>query len=896
MKKNNLVLVFVCFLIIGNLAFVLAEENKTINLAEVLGLKDVEIYGENINYQSLEGGNLAIYFNEKESFFVDKDGNVFNEVNFEKDNFILLNSNGEIIKIDLWTTEMENVFILNKNRVPVPANSHFYFSGNKVTINVADDSKFLERPLFSDDFPIEINGKNIKLSENLLLKEGTFLLDSNGTFLLKGLADFNKMRLSVSDEKNKVLIIDSNKNLDGFFGNYVKFVDGKLEIKSQVEGNVNLEVLPGNDFFGTNKRKYERDKKGEFVLFEEEGNFFKDEQGFKYELIPDEKDFLNLNLKNGDSLIIKERIEEDRKLIPLIEHNSFEGGSTIVGNGLNTFVLNGSDLFWETKKYSTKEEFLETYKGKYKSLPFELESNSFPKGYFLKGGSAEQFELVSFDGKDIKINYNAHNLNIEKFQDESLKTIDQLSIKYPNINFDLLPINSFPEKISKEYTEPTPQMLQLVNQWLEDHPDATLKEFVFSNKGSNAVNMFGSIKLDESLIYKPHNEDELLVLGRNLGGYYTITHEYEHYMDIKIFQEESLEIENLKYSILENKEHALFIKAEKYSEQKMQNKNLSILVEVGLSGDLSSFKEKIEKEFIYNGKSESNPNFEFEVELKTAELLGMNVWDLRTVEKNSRTVFGTCYNSNKQKLGRELTSQEYHTIDCSSFIKSLLSESQANFLKKINYIVKKEDIIKTYLDYELSEKMLIASYDQIILERKDILIENEEFKKTLQKFIKLINDNKEDLDEESRKNLNYFFELEDKEKIGALFYSSVYTLSNQIPELKKEYINLINQIDKKGGLPSAYALLRTSFGTYDELSSTYIEEDLKERYSKLNFGTPAQKEVYTKLTQLAFDSGKMPQKEYTYLMGSCERSDCLDKRCANYKLLCCEQYPNSPNC
>ncbi len=58
------------------------------------------------------------------------------------------------------------------------------------------------------------------------------------------------------------------------------------------------------------------------------------------------------------------------------------------------------------------------------------------------------------------------------------------------------------------------------------------------------------------------------------------------------------------------------------------------------------------------------------------------------------------------------------------------------------------------------------------------------------------------------------------------------------------------------------------------------------------------KETYEILTQLAFDSGEMGLDKYKKILGEniCQRPDCLDKKCVEYKMVCCIDYPNSPNC
>ena len=107
-------------------------------------------------------------------------------------------------------------------------------------------------------------------------------------------------------------------------------------------------------------------------------------------------------------------------------------------------------------------------------------------------------------------------------------------------------------------------------------------------------------------------------------------------------------------------------------------------------------------------------------------------------------------------------------------------------------------------------------------------------------------------------------------------------------------------VETEGGLPALYAFrdYGKDIDLFDiqeynikgnkELSSTYMEESIEERRQKLHQGTKAQKKIYNKLTQLAFDSEKMSVKEYKQLMGKdfCESKNCCDKKCVIYKLNC----------
>jgi len=52
------------------------------------------------------------------------------------------------------------------------------------------------------------------------------------------------------------------------------------------------------------------------------------------------------------------------------------------------------------------------------------------------------------------------------------------------------------------------------------------------------------------------------------------------------------------------------------------------------------------------------------------------------------------------------------------------------------------------------------------------------------------------------------------------------------------------------------------------------------------------------IEQLLFDSNsKFTSPEfYQKIFGKCALPDCLDKKCAIYKGVCCKKFPDSPNC
>jgi len=120
----------------------------------------------------------------------------------------------------------------------------------------------------------------------------------------------------------------------------------------------------------------------------------------------------------------------------------------------------------------------------------------------------------------------------------------------------------------------------------------------------------------------------------------------------------------------------------------------------------------------------------------------------------------------------------------------------------------------------------------------------------------------------------------------------------------KKYADQIDQILRtETGIPYEYAFRNYASSSdtpasqkYLELSTVIHEQPVEMRKHWITYGLPNVQETYKKLTQLSFDSGEIDANEYQYLVGRCKRSDCLDKLCIEYKLLCCVNHPNSPNC
>ncbi|MDB4303854.1 hypothetical protein N9934_03590 [Desulfosarcina sp.] len=116
-------------------------------------------------------------------------------------------------------------------------------------------------------------------------------------------------------------------------------------------------------------------------------------------------------------------------------------------------------------------------------------------------------------------------------------------------------------------------------------------------------------------------------------------------------------------------------------------------------------------------------------------------------------------------------------------------------------------------------------------------------------------------------------------------------------ESLEAYNKASDRFCKITGLPSFYSAFN-----FREISSTYREEPIDRRKSIVtgkSYGdetfSDKQREIYKKLTQLEFDSGKMDAEEYSYVMGL-DCGDCGSYKCKEYTALCCQNYPTVPGC
>lgn len=230
----------------------------------------------------------------------------------------------------------------------------------------------------------------------------------------------------------------------------------------------------------------------------------------------------------------------------------------------------------------------------------------------------------------------------------------------------------------------------------------------------------------------------------------------------------------------------------------------------------------------------------------------------------------------------------------------LFKRNSAKSVKELDDLQKQ--ILDIYSKKYSSKMTLQEKYNEIALKAKNKLIEDKELQNSL---IKIINEAKKNYDFGKGGSLSAIDEGINK-GIDSRFVDQLaghyFPFLADIQELKETSSKITELIKEKTGIPYIYAFYNSGIGgsvinsNYAELSGTYKEQSIETRKSNINSYNPAVAETYKKLTQLSFDSGKMNIKDYEYLMGPCKTRDCIDKKCIGYQLLCCKQYPGSPNC
>ncbi len=492
-----------------------------------------DVITSNARYDS-ETRNLII----KENGFLkikikDEEGNVIQELvykNIRKGGVFKLDENGQVEEASIVSSEDGSIYKFGDNdAIKVGADTKVVYKDGVVKI-IGRDKNFLYGNLnitlnkdYVDLFRNKVNCVNcevdgIKLS-GVRAGVASLSIEKKGYFLERGVADYKKIRLTAENERGSVLIGNLDEDLSSYDKNWVKIKDGGLEINSVLKKQINLEVLPGNELLNTFQFQVKRDDEGEFVL-DESG-------GLIPEIVPDNRDNLKFEISNGDDLKIIGR--EDQNKIPLVIHNPSESGSTIIENGRLSFRIEGGEFKIGVPK--TIEESLLIEEAKFESVAFQLKTSSL-KDHELRINSGNMYEILSPDQVESPITFNSKGFRLSDSIDDNLytQTLDYLRTKYPDIVFYVS---------SKEggiYKEPSPQVIQLLDQWFaEDLKRTEFFEEVAFTEVFNSAAGYKYLMLGEGA-YDLYATKQIRDVNNPLQ---ILTHEFEHEMDWHItFDEE----------------------------------------------------------------------------------------------------------------------------------------------------------------------------------------------------------------------------------------------------------------------------------------------------------------------------------------------------------------------
>ena len=145
-----------------------------------------------------------------------------------------------------------------------------------------------------------------------------------------------------------------------------------------------------------------------------------------------------------------------------------------------------------------------------------------------------------------------------------------------------------------------------------------------------------------------------------------------------------------------------------------------------------------------------------------------------------------------------------------------------------------------------------------------------------------------------------------KDYSGALSnLNEFYAKAGDSKSLKPTRDKINKVIKETTGAPNLLSLrlfalkpnIRGSWSSNDFIRYYMIQGE-EERRNLGNSKNKLTSETSITITQIAFDSGMIDVKEYKSIVGEdyCRENDCSDKLCIEYKLVCCDEHPESPNC
>ncbi len=802
-----------------------------------------------INIENEEGEvEELVYENIKEGYFILGDGGLIEEAEIisSEDNSVYKFGNNEAITVSADTK------IVYKNGVVEISGEDINFLYGDLNINLGSEFiDFYDGTITCFDCVVD----DIELRGFDESSFGTLSIVDEGYLIEGGEAIYKQNKFSVERDNQKILIANFGEDLSDYDGNWFKQSSDVLEIQSAIRHAVDVEFLENHEILNT-----------------------------------DSQDVLFVRIRSGDGLIIENR--EAEGLIPKVTHKSSEHGVTRIMNDKMEIRSNINGLFFNPP--TALDLAGEDSEGKFQSVALEIESDSGFADMKLRINSYRQFIILTEDDGEL-LTYNQYDLSVSsRIEDNELQTIEQLREKYPNLEFSTpsLVLGLFENEMNEDNLPP--YMLYLTDTFLQQNPIAVedFEEIEFTN------------------VFNAHVAEDTLMIGRRVVDFseaeefqirsmtsplQILKHEYEHRKDYIIYDEEYEEIRSNWQDL---------ISFPLLREEELLNQELGNLIDERDEYERDS-SEWAELNFMVWHKADQRDELTAKIEgiyytFSSQKTLQQEynkvVFDALDEITNSKS-----FADSFRELSNDLVEQTHSQVE--EILERELNIDVLSYLEENGDYRTREEVIEDYEANKISLQLIIFNN----------LLSGKRYRDEEGNLIRL---DPPDLDDETKNELSYLYDVVAHtslslrnleagntesmiDSIQSVYFSMAFN-----PDFKSQRDSFDSLIRRTSGLPYQYALENynsfTNIGSaaYREVSSTYREQPIETRRMLVQSGNNIIREVYAKLTQLAFDSGKMDVEEFVEIMGAgfCESSDCLDKLCVEYQLLCCIEHSNSPNC
>jgi len=832
--------------------------------------------------------------------------------------------------------------LLNRDYVKIPRLE--FPKGTKI-IDISDHARVVVESKDNIELPFKSKDNPKK---NMILNSGEIFFD-RGKLRLSNSATLDTLYINPEDYKNNppYLYIEGTKfskpdtESSGF---YVHLKDNGLEAKtterlteeenkqkrSSVFFNEKITISPqeGNPLFHMYVREYAKDSNGNLIKLNPElqdQGYQGGPNGFAYKLAPDYKsknghevnqDYLDITIKNGDMVEVLSRKKEG--LIPQVEISG--DGETIVKNGRIRL------------EYDNKGQVLEPYDSNaiFQSVACDLvtkkQSDQRLQDKIYRFSSGGSFGVVDENNQVIVQNkYAGITLKLsDRLYDNEFQTFDDLRAAHPdktiiidteflNSILNIVDMSTDVDVIKSPGFIVTVDYLLKNNQKLKDTEIIALipKYHAVQGLSFNAYASTGRIMgLGEEMFdASSYNIDEY-EQNRNQGYEQTINHEDGH-----------------------NKGMQTTIREAEYILKKVAKGEIKLN-----SGDIKTFTEKYQQ-ILDNLKKEEitdvdtlKANFKElnnvfdEVELKQTPLIESYSQDMNLIindlnqPENNRQIIDDFLKKIEDDVKREVDADNI-PFDNTEGMKNILQNLKLSFererevitnleiteqriyglMRQLETVGSKEekDIVKLEILEELKQAsdlrerseeikrdpllvlggMNIRESDELPNERSMLLMES------FKDFSKLSNEGMSNellmkglfaLWEDAQQN-----DFHDAAGVIKQTFSNKYDLDPYI---------LRNYVQSEG---DEYAMY------YEVPTVGFFEKTEEQKMKDVKHPHPYARQFYRNQVQKAFDADHISIDEYKKYFGiqNVPNDRILkDHTCIEYKLTCCEKYPESVNC